>query len=71
MNEKKPRPSRTGAAVASDETMTLFLARTIGLKLRCDHRTVLREWRSPNSVRGLLGEVLRLEFRSLRKRPVQ
>ena len=46
--------------------MTLMKAREIGVKLRCDHRSVLRAWREPGCVRGMLGEALEAELAPLR-----
>ena len=46
--------------------MTIARAREIGVKLRCDHRSVLRAWREPGSIRGMLGEALEAELAPLR-----
>ena len=47
-------------------TMTIARAREIALRLRCDPRSVLRAWREPGSIRGMLGEALEIELAPLR-----
>jgi hypothetical protein len=49
--------------------LDILTARRIALQLRCDPRTVAREWRHPGSVRGMLGELLRPALAELRARP--
>jgi len=51
--------------------MTLRKAREVALKLRCDHRSVLRAWREPGCVRGMLGEALEIELAPLRAADAQ
>jgi hypothetical protein len=47
-------------------TMTIARAREIALKMRCDPRSVLRAWREPGCIRGMLGEALEIELAPLR-----
>ena len=48
------------------DVMTIVRAREIALRLRCDPRSVLRAWREPGCIRGMLGEVLEIELAPLR-----
>lgn len=61
-------PTPTEPAPAPAPVFDILVARKIALAIRCDPRTVMREWQNPGAVRGTIGILIRRELAPLRAR---